>query len=326
MHDAERIYGIHQLLKESRRPVPLRRLAEVLQVSGATVKRELRFLRDRLQAPLQYDPDGKGYRYDPRADSFELPGLWFNADELLSLLAASQLFESVQPGLLEPQIAPLRERIAKILDKTGHRLESLDQRILLKTSPRRPTDQRRFDAIASAVLHGKALEIHYHGRGRDQQSQRRVHPHRLLHYRDNWYLIAWCEVADDLRIFSLDRIRQSQPQDIPFKPMDSESLDRFTESAFGIFAGETRAWAELRFTAERARWVAEEIWHPQQRGEWKNGHYHLFVPYANPTEIALEIMKYGPEVEVLGPPELRQDIANRHQRASRLYQEKNFTG
>lgn len=151
-------------------------------------------------------------------------------------------------------------------------------------------------------------------------SQRRIHPLRLLYYRDNWYLIAWCESADALRTFSLDRIKDARIQAVPLRQVDEEALKHHLTAGFGIFAGEPGDWAVLRFTPRMARWVADEQWHPEQVGEWRGEHYELHVPYANPTELLMDILKYGPDVEVVAPATLKKLVKERLQLALGQYQ------
>jgi len=68
----------------------------------------------------------------------------------------------------------------------------------------------------------------------------------------------------------------------------------------------------LRFNAERARWVAREQWHPQQQSRWlDDGSFELTLPYGNPTELIMDILRFGPDVEVIAPPALRQQVIKR---------------
>ncbi len=79
-------------------------------------------------------------------------------------------------------------------------------------------------------------------------------------------------------------------------------------------------WARLRFTPEAARWVAAQNWHPNQRSEFEpGGGYVLEVPYAHERELVMEILKYGADVEVLGPESLRRDVARRLAQAATRY-------
>ncbi len=69
-------------------------------------------------------------------------------------------------------------------------------------------------------------------------------------------------------------------------------------------------WAKLRFAPSRARWVAQERWHPDQRGRAEaDGSYVLEVPYTDSRELMMDILKYGSEVEVLGPASLVATVA-----------------
>lgn len=321
MNRAERIYRIHGLLKGSRRPVPLARLMEELGASRATVVRDLAYMRDFMGAPLPYDRDQKGYCYDPAAPEFELPGLWFNASELYALLASEQLLEAVQPGLLGPSLGPLKGRIRKLLEEGGHPAETVSQRVRLQPMAPRGMDDRLFGQVSAAVLEGDPLNIQYHGRERDTPTQRSVHPYRLLHYRDNWYLIAWCGQAAALRTFSLDRILDANPAQGSLRAIEPTQLDHYLGASFGIFTGTARHWAVLRFTPERARWVADEAWHPDQIGRWDGDSYELQVPYSDPRELMMDILKYGPDVEVLAPADLRRMTGERLREAAVRYAE-----
>jgi proteasome accessory factor C len=108
---------------------------------------------------------------------------------------------------------------------------------------------------------------------------------------------------------------EARADDIP----DAE-LDRHFASAYGIFAGHPTATAVLRFTAERARWVADEVWHPEQQTRWlPDGRFELSVPYSDPRELVMDILKYGPDVEVVAPEALRDMVAARLQQAAKKY-------
>ena len=294
-------------------------MIEALTVSRATVVRDLEYMRDRMGAPIYFDRAANGHRYDPQAPAFELPGLWFNASELYALLASEQLLETVQPGVLAPHIGPLKARIRSLLEKSGQQVDTVTSRIQLLGSARRRTESAHFGYVAQAVLNGWPLDIGYHSRSRDEITPRRVHPYRLIHYRENWYLVGYCEHARALRFFSLDRIRRCTSAETPFMPSCEHTLDRYVGASFGIFGGEARAWAVLHFTPQAARWAAEEEWHPEQKGEWKEGGYELQVPYADGQELIMDILKYGPDVEVVGPEELREQVAARVREAAVRY-------
>lgn len=318
MNRAERIYRLHGLLK-SGPPRSLEGLMAELEVSRATLVRDIGYMRSFMNAPIAYDMERNGYRYDRASGEYELPGLWFNPSELYALLATGQLLEAVQPGLLTPYIGPLKGRIRRLLEQSGHPAYTLTSRVLLQPAVRRPVKAERFGEIAGAVLNGQVIAIDYHGRERDESSHRRVHPQRLLHYRDNWYLVAWCEQAGELRTFALDRIGRCENTSAPARGEPEETLQRFLGASFGIFTGSAKAWAVLRFSRQAAQWVADEVWHPDQIGQWIEDGYQLQIPYSDPRELLMDLLRYGPEVEVLAPPELRAAVVDRLRRALARY-------
>ena len=175
----------------------------------------------------------------------------------------------------------------------------------------RRKNPRHFQIVAGAVLQRQRLRIDYYNRERDETSRREISPQRLAHYRDNWYLDAWCHQRKGLRIFAVECIREVEPLNKPTRAVADSTLNRELASAYGIFAGKPRATAMLRFTAKRARWVAEEIWHPKQQSGWlEDGRYELRLPYSDDRELLMDILKYGPDVEVVEPESLRNAVKN----------------
>lgn len=151
----------------------------------------------------------------------------------------------------------------------------------------------------------------FYSRGRDETLERTVSPQRLTHYRDNWYLDAWCHLRDGIRSFSLDAIGRVVALDETAEDVADEELDAVLGAGYGIFSGTNLKFAELRFTPERARWVSRESWHPDQEAHFDEaGCYVLRVPYSDDRELSMDILKHGSHVEVLRPDELRKRIAD----------------
>ncbi|MCB1743234.1 MAG: WYL domain-containing protein, partial [Gammaproteobacteria bacterium] len=215
MNRFERLIKIHRLLQSSR-PLSIQRFMEELECARATIFRDFDYLRTFLDAPIvnvRLDDGSHGHHYDPSAERFELPGLWLNASELHALLVAEQLLESVQPGLLTPRLRPLRGRLRKLLGESGYAPDAVAQRVNVRTHAHRALEPDAFGTVAQAVLASSRLQFQYRSRSRNELRERTVHPQRLVHYRSNWYLAGWCEDAEDLRMFSLDRVREPRPID-----------------------------------------------------------------------------------------------------------------
>ena len=321
MDRLERFYKIDQLLKESN-VVSFATFKEKLGMSPASVKRDLAYMRDRFNAPIEYDRERNGYTFgSPRSGPrYELPGLWFNAAEVLALLATLRMLDDLQPGVLEERIAPLRERLRGILGSGDHSWQEVQKRIRIFQPERRESKAAHFSAIAAAVLKRSRLWIRHWNRKENRETEREVSPQRLVHYRDNWYLDAWCHLRNDLRSFAVDAIRDARLVDARAKEIPAAALDEHLGAGYGIFAGREVEWATLRFTPEAARWVAAQSWHPKQRTRIeKDGAYFLEVPYAEDRELVMEILKYGADVEVLSPSALRERVRDALQEAAARY-------
>ncbi len=321
MDRTERFHLIDQMLT-SRRVVSRQQFLDALEVSPATFKRDLEYLRDRLNAPIVWDRERRGYRYEqePGAAQFQLPGLWFNTSEIQALLSMDALLANLQPGVLSNHIEPLRSRIRMLLDEGDHSVDEISRRIRIMPQAAKTYRSENFQALCQALLSRKCVDMTYYSRPADSTSDRRVSPQRLIYYRDNWYLDAWCHLREGLRSFSIDAIQRLAIAPEAAIEINETVLNRELESGYGIFSGATTREAVLRFGPEIARWVSRETWHPQQRSEYDDdGRFLLRVPYSQDTELIMDILKYGAEVEVLEPPELRARVIDRIAEMHALY-------
>ena len=317
----DRIYELNSILRTARAPVSRQRLEEELECSRATVKRIIEDMRRYLNAPIVYEPEYNGYRYDQTAGGmYELPGLWFNASELHALLTVQQLLAGVQPGLLDQHLKPLQKRIDDLLERQHLGSDGLADRVrILKMGSRQ--GGAPFMAVAGALARRQRLRIGYFNRGADSRSEREISPQRLNYYRDNWYLDAWCHLRDGLRTFALDAIESAIPLEISATRVPEADLERHFTLSYGIFSGIPDQVAVLRFSPERARWVAKEEWHRDQQGQFlSDGRYELHIPYSNPLELLMDVLKYGPDVEVVEPAVLRAEVQRQLREALTCYE------
>jgi len=321
MDKFDRIYQLHNILDGRRLPVAVRELAELLGCSQSTVYRLVAALRDYLGAPVEFDKELGGYRYVPTVDGrqYQLPGLWFSVTELQSLVVLQKLTNGLGSGLLEKHLAPLGKRIDELIQHKRLRLGEVGSRIRLLSLAARPLSAG-FHVAASATLQRHKLRLRYHSRSRDELTERTVSPQRMAHYRDNWYLDAWDELRGALRSFSIDRIRGATELDEAADEMPESALDEHFASAYGIFSGKANKAAILRFSSDRARWIADERWHPDQSGQFlTDGRYELRFPYRDARELVMDILRHGAEVEVVAPESLRADVQRALERALTHY-------
>jgi len=314
MSNLERIYQIDQILA-GRQSVPRHELQERLGVSWATLKRDLAYLRDRLNAPIVFDRELEGYRFAREekrpGPQYELPGLWFSAEEIHALLTMQHLIAHLDTGgLLGPQIKPLLARLTGLLGAAHNPAEEVQKRIRIATVGARRFHLDHFQAVGSALLRRKRLSIRYHARGTDETTEREVSPQRLVYYRDNWYLDAWCHLRQGLRAFAVDAIKRAEILDRKAKNVAERELDATLGSGYGVFTGRRVSWATLRFSPLRARWVASERWHPRQEARTlPDGSFELKLPYTDDRELIMDILKYGADCEVIAPKALRERVA-----------------
>jgi len=299
-------------------------MVEVLGVSRATLKRDLVYMRDRLNAPIEYHRAANGYRFgNPRSGPrYELPGLWFSASEILALLTTLKLLSDLQPGLLGNQVPTLVARLKAIAEEGDHSWEEIEKRIRIFQPERRTGDPVHFGIVAAGLLKRRRLGIRHYNRAQDRMTDREVSPQRLVHYRDNWYLDAYCHLREDIRSFAVDAIRGAELKEVRAKEIPVVKLDAYLAAGYGIFAGADVNWATLVFSPTAARWVASQLWHPDQRSRVeRDGRYELEVPYAHDRELIMEILRFGADVEVVAPPALRARVAEALQAAMRVYEE-----
>jgi proteasome accessory factor C len=315
MNQFDRIYTLHALFLSHRYPISRSTLEARMECSWPTIKRALKKMRDELGAPVRYDKKRDGYILDrvqgdaTEDQHHELPGLWFTVSELHALLTVHELISRMQPGLLRDEFALIRQRIESIMEKQNLATNEIFRRFRFHSVGARPCPSDNFHAAANATLQRYQLNLQYLDRAHDTISDRIVSPQRLIYYRENWYLNTWCHKSNDFRTFALDRIQHLDILAEKALEIDDQELESYYSSAFGIFSGPANKTATLRFTRERARWIADEQWHPDQQGSWlDDGSYQLCLPYSDSRELILDILRYGPDVEVIAPEELRQEI------------------
>ncbi len=313
MTQTDRLYKIQRWL-ELTRCVTRAFLLRELEVSPSTLKRDIAKLRDHYNAPVEWDATRGGWYLDRSAPSvgpqYELPGLWFSAEEIHALLTMQHLLAHLDAGgFLGPHIEPLMKRLHQLLGSGAPPKADVARRIRMQTVGARHVHLPHFQALGSALLRRQRAVIRHRSRSRDDSSEREVSPQRLVHYRDNWYLDAWCHWRGALRSFSVDAIEQVRVTDRLAIDIDDTELDEVLGAGYGIFAGREVTWARLRFSAERSRWVAAETWHPKQRGSFDaQGRWMLDLPYADPRELVMDILRHVPEVQVLWPEELAAEV------------------
>jgi predicted DNA-binding transcriptional regulator YafY len=326
MDRTERFYKIELLIRH-RGCVSFADLMDELQISRATLKRDLDYLRTRLDAPIVYDRFENGYRFeadsrDPRQAQHQLPGVWFSEREIHALLTMHQLIEGLdEGGVLARHLQPLLDKLHGMLGESEAQSREMVRRIKILGSARRPVEHRHFELLGTALMQRRRVALRYYTRSRQEETRREVSPQRLVFYRNTWYLDAWCHASDGLRRFALDAIREAALLETPVREVALAKVEAALDAGYGAFGGSrvTVHWAELRFAAEAAQWVANEQWHPQQQTRrLDDGSLLMRLPYVEPTELVMDLLRHGDQVRVEAPDELRRAVRDAHARAAAL--------
>lgn len=330
MDRTERFYKIEMLIR-SQGGVSFEALQDELEVSRATLKRDLQYLRERMDAPIVYERADNLYRFgggSPAgagraavAPSHQLPGVWFSDTEIHALLTMHQLIQGLDAGgVLGRHLQPLLDKLHGMLGTSESESRELMRRVKIVSPARRAVPSRYFETVGSALLKRRRLEMTYFTRGKRAESLRTVSPQRLIHYRNTWYLDAWCHNSEGLRRFALDAVRGAHVLEHRAKDVAMKTVEAELDGGYGIFSGKSLQHATLLFDAEAAQWVAGEEWHPQQQLErLADGSLQMCLPYADATELAMDILRHGAQVKVLAPAALARLVAERLKAAAAQY-------
>ena len=308
MSDSARLYA-YKALFEAKRLVTRADMLEFAEVSLSTFKRDSAKLRDQMGMPILFDKDRGGYYLDRNNLATEMPGLWFSPEELVSLLTIQRLIEQLEPGLVGLKLRPLQKKLTELLKAKGLGEAEIARRVRMTSAGKREMEIKAFEQVALATISRKQIKVTHLNRQRAERVERTISPQELVHYRDNWYVDAWCHLRKGIRSFGLDAIENVKILDVAAHEVDTTELRKVTQASYGIFSGQPTGWAVLRFTAHRAQWVESEVWHPEQiTAVEPDGSYLLKVPYSDDRELLGDILRFGADVQVLEPKELRAKV------------------
>jgi predicted DNA-binding transcriptional regulator YafY len=333
MSQATRIRDFVAILENSRHPVSRQRLMDELEISAATFKRDLDVLKDQMHAPIKW-VRGSGVRGEGVRDrgyvledkgwssgKLGLPRAWFTASEIYALLMIYELASHMGPGLLTEHLQPLITRVTLMMGAAEDSPADVRARVRLLSSASKRMASPHFETVARAAVKKRRLNMVYFTRSRNERSERKVSPQCIVHYKENWYLVAWCHKSEGLRMFALDAIEEVSLLPESAKVVAKKQVNEIIGRDFGLYAGQARQWAKLLFTAKQTPWVKSQTWHAEQTLELKaDGSCLLTVPYSDTRELILEILRFGPEVRVVAPLALQKEVAQRLRDAAAQYQ------
>lgn len=315
----ERKEALLRQLQKRKLPLKLLNLANQFGCSVKTVRRDIDELVMERSAPW-FILNGEVYLDQVRQTQIELEGYWFTSEELFSLLALYSIVDELAEGLLAEHFIEIKQRILKLLGPIEQG-QALIQNLKIIPIAQPYIKSSTLNNITATISQQQRLVLEFWNRHTNQITKREVSPYQLVRYRDRWFLDGYCHQKNALRSFSLEAIVELSPLPQKILSPDFESLNRYFQSSYGIFSGQADKLAILNFSAYQARWVKDQQWHPKQITKWlEDGRYQLTLPYKEDLELIQDVLKYGAEVEVISPPELREKVRDKLKATLKIYE------
>ncbi len=303
----ERMLRIHQVIQSGRFPNATS-LAQDLEVSTKSVHRDLDFMRDRLELPLEYDGHRLGYFYSQEVSAF--PTVRITEGELFALIVAEKALQQYRGTNFEkPLLSAIRKMEQSLPDTISLNLADIEQTISFRTRAEPILDLQIFDALAKATAHHQQLELTYRKPGRRQTEQRTVDPYHLANINGEWFLFAYDHARRDVRTFVPARVQATKPTGKSFERPQKFSLEKRLRDSFGVHSGEGQHEVILRFNARVADFIREKKWHASQRlRELRNGGVELRLTLSSLLEIERWVLSWGGDAVVVKPRELALSV------------------
>jgi proteasome accessory factor B len=298
---------IHQAIQSGKFPNATA-LARDLEVCTKSIQRDLEFMRDRLELPIEYHPQRFGYHYTGEVTAF--PTMHITEGELVALVIAEKALEQYRGTQFEkPLLSAIRKIEQSLPDTISLNLSDIEQTISFRTRAEPILNLEIFDALAKATAHRRQLELSYRKAGSAQSEARLVDPYHLANINGEWYLFAFDHTRKDIRTFVPARVHAVKPTGKTFPRPEKFSLEKRLRDSFGVHSGQGEYDVVLRFNARAADLIREKKWHEsQQLRELKGGRVELRFKLSSLVEIERWVLSWGGDAAVLKPRELAEAV------------------
>lgn len=301
---------IHDELRRNTLP-NCTKLGRLLEVSRKTVLRDIAFMRERLDLPIEFDSGIQSYRYTHPVSAF--PTVQITEGELLALLVARRALEQYQGTPFHHQLEVAFEKLTGGLkDRISFAPADELRAVSFKNVGLGKADLAVFNTLSSAVLRQREVEFDYRKPGETRGARRRVQPYHLSHRENLWYLIGLDRERGALRTFALPRIGSIRLLAATFTRPEHFSPESFFASALGVLVGSGNHLVRIRFDPEVADRVRERVWHDSQdMKDLPDGALELTLRLGALPEVERWVLGWAPHAEVLAPLELRRRVRAR---------------
>jgi len=298
---------IHQILQAGKFPNATA-LAGEMEVATKTIHRDLEFMRDRLNLPLEFNASRNGYHYTEEVNAF--PTLQLTEGELFALVVAEKALQQYRGTTFEkPLLSAIKKMEQSLPDTISVNLADVDQTISFSTRAEPILDLATFDTLAKATARHQQLEIVYRKAGQREDTRRVVDPYHLANINGEWFLFAYDHLRGDVRTFAPARILEIRPTGKTFQRSQRFSLEQRLRDSFGVHSGQGDYKVILRFNAAAADYIREKKWHPSQElKELKDGAVELRLKLSSLAEVARWVLTWAGNAVVIQPCELADQV------------------
>jgi len=277
------------------------------EVSQKTIQRDIDFLRDSLNAPIDYDRERKGFFYTDT--HWFMPSISVSEGDLLAVLVAERALEQYRGTPIAKELERVFSKITDLLpDKITIRPELIFNKFSFTTPPTRPIDMTTWSTVVRGLVGQKQLRMNYKA-VKEGVAQWQVAPLHMANLQGEWYLFGKAEGEDIIRQFAIGRIQKVTLTDKAFEMPADFDAGKLLANTFGRFAGNKVHAIHLLFNKEVAAWVLEKQWGPRQTIKTRrNGDIELSFSAAGVFEVFRWVMAWGRWVKVLAPTELKKMV------------------
>jgi predicted DNA-binding transcriptional regulator YafY len=298
-------------LEVSRHGLTLDQLAEAIDPAAARHPRTIRRDLDAIEAigwPLVTERVEGQVRWKLLEGFRNIPALRLSPTELMALTVSRRLIAPLEGTELHASLQSALGKAAAALPPQGVELaHQLENTFSVGLGPHKRYRHHReiVERITQAIVHKTRMQMRYESASRGRMTRRDVDPYRLWYASGGLYLVGYCHLRNEPRMFAVERIKSATPTDFPYQIPLHFDFDAFIEDSLTVMRG-PRMTVELEFDKPTAAWVKDRVWHSsQQLKRLSRGRMQMILSVADSREVVGWVLSFGSGVRVVRPDTLR---------------------
>jgi predicted DNA-binding transcriptional regulator YafY len=275
-----------------------------------TLRRDLEAI-EALGFPLYTDRVGGEVRWKLLEGFRRIPMPAFAPTELMALVFSRQLLAPLEGTEVQASLDAALAKVQAALPPPGAAyLQQLQGLFAVGLGPHKRYREHRetVNGLTDAIGKARTVQLRYFSASRNRTTRREVDPYRLWYAAGGLYLVAYCHLRRDIRLFAVERIRSLTITDHPYQMPLNFDLEAYVQDALLVMRGRPVP-VELLFDKATSAWAKDRIWHPTQEATLlKDGRLRLQLRVGETPEVVGWILSFGGGVRVVGPPSLREAV------------------